>query len=44
MLGIMGTALSVFCPFLSQFTDMRARDIFSTWQQLVPPMERQRCG
>ncbi|KAK7462009.1 hypothetical protein BaRGS_00038566 [Batillaria attramentaria] len=29
MLGIMGTALSVFCPFLSQFTDMRARDIFS---------------
>ena len=29
MLGIMGTALSVFCPFLSQFTDMRTRDIFS---------------
>ncbi|PVD32822.1 hypothetical protein C0Q70_08269 [Pomacea canaliculata] len=29
MLGIMGTALSVFCPFLSQFTDMRARDIFT---------------
>ena len=29
MLGIMGTALSVFCPFLSQFTDMKAADIFS---------------
>ncbi|XP_025092432.1 transmembrane protein 211-like [Pomacea canaliculata] len=29
MLGIMGTALSIFCPFLSQFTDMKASDIFS---------------
>ncbi|XP_046356020.1 LHFPL tetraspan subfamily member 2 protein-like isoform X2 [Haliotis rubra] len=29
MLGIMGTALSMFCPFLSQFTDMKTSDIFS---------------
>ncbi|XP_050409831.1 LHFPL tetraspan subfamily member 2a protein [Patella vulgata] len=29
MLGIMGTALSIFCPFLSQYTDMNATDLFS---------------
>ncbi|XP_041378805.1 LHFPL tetraspan subfamily member 2a protein-like [Gigantopelta aegis] len=29
MLGIMGTAISMFCPFLSQFTDMKASEIFS---------------
>ncbi len=26
MLGIMGCALSVFCPFLSQFTDMKVQE------------------
>ena len=26
MLAIMGTALSVFCPFLSQYTDMKLVD------------------
>ncbi|XP_046356015.1 transmembrane protein 211-like [Haliotis rubra] len=29
MLGIMGTALAIFCPFLSQFTDMKASEIFA---------------
>ena len=30
MLGIMGAALSVFCPFLAQFTDLKPGDIFLT--------------
>ncbi|XP_041348926.1 transmembrane protein 211-like [Gigantopelta aegis] len=29
MLGIMGTALSMFCPFLCQYTDMKTNEIFS---------------
>ena len=26
MLGIMGTALAMFCPFLSQYTDMKVHE------------------
>ena len=26
MLGIMGAALAMFCPFLSQYTDMKVHD------------------
>ncbi|XP_074642185.1 LHFPL tetraspan subfamily member 7 protein-like [Tubulanus polymorphus] len=33
MLAIMGTALSIFCPFLSHYTDMRVHDRMDRFQQ-----------
>ena len=30
MLGIMGSALAMFCPFLSQYTDMKVHDTSQT--------------